>query len=312
MSFTLSLAGCSILVQGPHVDALLVPGLGFSPFVDSVDEMAEAGVQLIIREGESVDALSEKDQVLNVFPYPALAATCSFSLAADGGYRFVMSPGPDSPAEFSRPVCMSYVMGSHEVRITPCAEIGALRFVLWFAASLLLTPLQLTFVHASTIVHRGQAVMFLGESGTGKSTHSRLWLRHIPDSHLLNDDSPLVGRSAAQRQGGGDSSDSTSRFDAFGTPWSGKTPCFVPRSFPLRAAVRLSQAPVNSIRRLSTVEAFAALQPSLPPALAQDDRYSALQVGILSSLLTSVPVYHLSCLPDADAARLCHQTIFHD
>ncbi len=69
---------------------------------------------------------------------------------------------------------------------------------------------------------RQEAVMFLGESGTGKSTHSRMWLENIEGSTLLNDDAPAVRISA----------DGTT---AYGTPWSGKTPrVTVPNTTPWR------------------------------------------------------------------------------
>ena len=47
-------------------------------------------------------------------------------------------------------------------------------------------------MHSSVVVHGGRAFMFMGRSGTGKSTHSRLWLEHVPDTRLLNDDNPIV------------------------------------------------------------------------------------------------------------------------
>lgn len=47
-------------------------------------------------------------------------------------------------------------------------------------------------VHSSVISLDGRAVLFLGESGTGKSTHTRLWREHIPGARLLNDDSPII------------------------------------------------------------------------------------------------------------------------
>lgn len=51
---------------------------------------------------------------------------------------------------------------------------------------------QAIAIHSSVISLNGGAVLFLGESGTGKSTHTRLWREHIPGAELLNDDSPIV------------------------------------------------------------------------------------------------------------------------
>ena len=52
----------------------------------------------------------------------------------------------------------------------------------------------------------------------------------------------------------------------YGSPWSGKTPCYKAERYPLAGCVRLSQAPYNKIRRLNTLQAYAALHPSAPPS----------------------------------------------
>lgn len=140
-------------------------------------------------------------------------------------------------------------------------------------------------------------MLFLGESGTGKSTHTRLWRQHIPGAELLNDDSPVVRMT-----------DGTPT--VYGTPWSGKTPCYRNEHYPIRAIVRLSQAPHNRIRRLPTVMAIGALLPSCPPAFAYDAALQDHVCATLSDILARVPVYHLECLPDEAAARLSFTTVF--
>ena len=74
--------------------------------------------------------------------------------------------------------------------------------------------------------------------------------------------------------------------------------------------MRLSQAPYNSIRRLGIVEALSAMHPSCPPALEQDERYQDCIMDLLSDVLGTVPVFHLECLPDEDAAWTSHDAIF--
>ena len=139
--------------------------------------------------------------------------------------------------------------------------------------------------------------MFLGESGTGKSTHTRLWRENIAGATLLNDDSPFVGVSDG-------------RIVAYGSPWSGKTPCYKNESYPIRAIVRLSQAPNNQMRRLRSLQAIGALLPSLPPAFAFDEGLEDGVMNVLSAVVSKVPVYHLECLPNSEAAQLSHDTIF--
>ena len=147
------------------------------------------------------------------------------------------------------------------------------------------------------IACHGEAVLFLGESGTGKSTHTRLWREHIAGARLLNDDSPIV-------------SVRNDEIRVYGSPWSGKTPCYHNVRLPVAAVVRLSQAPENRIRRLRPIEALGALLPSVPPAFARDERLQDALCDIVSQTIARIPVYHLSCLPDAAAARLAHDTVF--
>ena len=153
--------------------------------------------------------------------------------------------------------------------------------------------------HSSVIRYRGRGVLFLGESGTGKSTHTRLWREHIPGAELLNDDSPIILATDSEAL-------------VHGSPWSGKTPCYRNESCPIAAVVRLSQAPHNRIRRLRPIESIGALLPSAPPAFARDERLSDDTCGLLSRLIAQVPVYHLECLPDAAAAQLACRTVFND
>lgn len=145
--------------------------------------------------------------------------------------------------------------------------------------------------HAAVVSKGGKAYMFLGKSGTGKSTHARLWLNHVEGTELVNDDNP-VARVA------------DGAVTVYGSPWSGKTPCYRNVSYPLGGIVRLSQAPYNKIRRLTGVEAYAAIVPSISgkrwdPAVA--DGLHATE----NALASIVPIWHLECLPDETAALTC-------
>lgn len=151
-------------------------------------------------------------------------------------------------------------------------------------------------IHASVAVADGKGYVFLGKSGTGKSTHTRLWLNNIPGAWLLNDDNPVV------------KIENDGTVMVYGSPWSGKTPCYRNEKAPLGAVVRLSQAPHNSIRRLSGIQAYAALAPSA--SSMKWDRVMADGLhNTLSGIIQSVGVFHLECLPDADAAFLCHDAV---
>ncbi len=204
---------------------------------------------------------------------------------AAGGYLLTLQPDEeDSLSIWMRPDGKECLwQGNPSPRL--------MRFAVWTAYGVMTAQQGTVAIHSSCIVYGGKAYLFLGESGTGKSTHTRLWREHIEGSRLLNDDSPIVRCEA-------------DGVYVYGSPWSGKTPCYRAERYPLGGCVRLSQAPYNEIRRLGVLHAFGALHPSAPPAFAYDN---ALYDGItetLGKVLEQVPVWHLACLPDKAAAEL--------
>ena len=146
--------------------------------------------------------------------------------------------------------------------------------------------------HAAAVSYEGRGYMFLGPSGTGKSTHASLWQRYIVGTALVNDDNPVVRI------------DEDGTATVYGSPWSGKTPCYRNVSYPLSGIVVLSQAPYNKIQRLSGIYAYAALMESIS-GKRWDERIADGLHQTENALASSVPVWHLECLPDEAAARLC-------
>ena len=154
---------------------------------------------------------------------------------------------------------------------------------------------QTLLFHASVIVRGGKAFMFLGHSGTGKSTHSKQWQAAFPDAELLNDDNPAVriGTDGVVR--------------VYGTPWSGKTPCYKNESASIGALVQLAQAPENKISRLKMTQAYPYILASVSGLKVLPEMMDRIFESI-AKLLEISPVYRLECLPNPDAARLCAQT----
>ena len=156
---------------------------------------------------------------------------------------------------------------------------------------------QTALFHSSVVSYQGKAYMFLGTSGTGKSTHSSLWLKYIEGTELVNDDNPVVRIV-----------DGVAR--VYGSPWSGKTPCYRNVVYPVGGIVKLDQAPYNEIKRLKGVRAYAAVVPSISGK--RWDKRLAEGLHETENLLAQyVPVWHLDCLPDEAAARLSCNTCAH-
>ncbi len=154
---------------------------------------------------------------------------------------------------------------------------------------------QTVLLHASVIRKDGKGYLMTAPSGTGKSTHTYLWYKNIPGCDLMNDDNPVVRIVDGQPI-------------IYGTPWSGKTPCYRNISAPVGALVRIRQAKQNEIHRMRPVEALATLLPAAS-CMKWDERIYLGVCDTLSATIGAVGVYELNCLPDADAAWLCYRTV---
>lgn len=147
-------------------------------------------------------------------------------------------------------------------------------------------------LHASVVSLGGRGYLFMGRSGTGKSTHASLWMECFPGCHLLNDDNPTVRLTA------------DGEVRVYGTPWSGKTPCYRNEDYPVGGFVRLVQAADNRFLPCRETDAFMALLPGCALFPAARRLHDAL-CDTLSRLALTVPTAILECRPDRDAARLC-------
>lgn len=265
---------------------------GFAPFaVESSDHPA---VMEVYSEKAICKEEYENLTLLDTFEFEDNLAQCNL-YRYNGGYYFEMQ-GHDTDI-------YSFVKADNSNRVDANygnfikVHIALVRFGLWLMFGLCTVPLGAIAIHSSVLVKDNRAVLCLGESGTGKSTHTRLWREHIEATTLLNDDSPIIRLVDGIPT-------------AFGSPWSGKTPCYRNLSYPIAGFIRLSQAPHNKIKRLSVLGAIGALLPSCPPAFAHDDTLQDAICNTLSQMIGIAPVFHLQCLPNAAAAELSYNTIY--
>lgn len=287
------------------------PGTGTTP-LPTTSPAGTVPPDLTLLTGQ-VTGKTDGYRELDAFDFTDADADCRFGRDA-AGYLLTMTPRDGSvPAQFHKTFDSSIATSD----ITPEHNPALFRFGLWTMFNIAALERRAVAVHSSVISLNGRAVLFLGESGTGKSTHTRLWREHIPGARLLNDDSPIIRIAPepvaeAAVTSAAETPSARHRVLACGSPWSGKTPCYRNVSNPIAGIVRLSQAPQNRIRRLRPIEAIGALLPSCPPSFAYDERLEDAICRLVSGIVAQVPVYHLECLPDAAAAYLSCRTVFGD
>lgn len=144
-------------------------------------------------------------------------------------------------------------------------------------------------VHASYIAHRGKAILFMGPSGTGKSTQAGLWQRHA-GAQIINGDRALL-----RKQDG--------IWYVYGYPCCGSSHICLNRTLPLGAAVILQQGKENRIEALSPSRKVCALVAGTelyPWADWELEKAFALA----EQLIAQAPVFGLTCRPDEDAVRV--------
>ncbi len=151
------------------------------------------------------------------------------------------------------------------------------------------------FLHAAVIEKDGVAFAFSAPSGTGKSTHLKLWKELYGNNvRIINGDKPILRKK-------------NGRFHAYGTPWCGKEGWNENRSAPLGALCFLARGSENRIERLTPNEALQLLLSQLLIPNAPDKVASLLSLS--DTLLSEVPAFRLHCNISTEAAALAYTTM---
>ena len=142
--------------------------------------------------------------------------------------------------------------------------------------------------HGSALCMDGEAYIFTAPSGTGKSTHARLWREAFGDRvWMINDDKPLI-----QVQDG--------KALVYGSPWDGKHHLSRNASAPLKAILWLSQSAENRLKPMTRVDAYQVL---LRQSYASKDALTAVRILALeTNLLDMAAFYQMNCNMELDAA----------
>lgn len=212
----------------------------------------------------------------------------------DGGYQYIIKDikGADcclliTNKDFSD--CRCALNGNYNMR--SFGLNNALMLIFAFAGA----HKQTLLIHASLVRNNNFGYAFIAKSGTGKSTQVSMWLRHIAGSDLMNDDNPIIRCI-------------DNEFWIFGSPWSGKTPCYRNIKARLGAITRIDRATTNSVDKLPPIQAFASLLPSCSSMKWDSDIYNAI-CDTITKIVETTGIYTLHCLPNKEAAEVCYRAI---
>ena len=151
--------------------------------------------------------------------------------------------------------------------------------------------------HGSVVALNGRAYLFTAPSGTGKTTHTRLWLENIEGSYVLNGDKPLLRLTGE-------------RTLVCGTPWQGKENYGCREILPLDAICVLERAKENRIERIDLGGALPTLfrqthTPSDPSAIAKT-------TSLIGKIAGTVRLYRMGCNMDPEAARVSYRGMLYE
>ena len=149
-------------------------------------------------------------------------------------------------------------------------------------------------LHASCVQYENYAYLFSANSGTGKSTHTHLWLKKFPSAEILNDDKPAIRYIDG-------------KFYAFGTPWSGKFDESINTKTEIAGITFLSRGENNEIERVdgNTVTMDFINQTVRP----SNKNYMLQFMEILDKVLTEVPIYRFKCNMSLEAVETSYNAM---
>ena len=147
-------------------------------------------------------------------------------------------------------------------------------------------------LHSSAVAYKGHAYLFSADCGTGKSTHTGLWLKAFgEDAKILNDDKPAI---RIMNDG----------IFAYGTPWSGKNNINEDIKVPVKGLCFLHRSAKNEITRISPKEIVPEMIKQLqrPTDVTRMDKL----LESMEFVLNNVPIYRMGCNMDVEAAYVAY------
>ena len=148
-------------------------------------------------------------------------------------------------------------------------------------------------IHSASLLYRGKAYLFSGPSGTGKSTHTKLW-KDLFNIEYLNGDLNLLSDEGV----------------VYGIPWCGTSEIFTAKQYELGGIIFLKQAKENRVEILEgDQKSLRIAQRLISPVYNREQLEENLSFAV--NLAKRIPAWRLHCTKDPSAAELMKETIDH-
>lgn len=150
-------------------------------------------------------------------------------------------------------------------------------------------------IHCAAIEYEGNAYCFAAKSGTGKTTHIKLWRKTFGEKvHVINGDKPIMRFC-------------DDKIYVCGTPWCGKENLNSNTAVPLKGICFLNQAPENKISALSSHESLGKLLKQV--FIPKNKNDAIITIDLIGKMLSSVPMWSLDCTISEEAAKMSFESM---
>lgn len=146
-------------------------------------------------------------------------------------------------------------------------------------------------LHGSALAIDGKGIVFSAKSGTGKSTHTKLWREAFGSRvQMINDDKPMIRVDEKK---------------IYGTPWNGKHRLSNNVSVPVNAVIKLERSAKNHVLPLTVKDSLELLMKQT--YVSDKQSKNALIMNLYIKLVATVPFYRLGCNMNPEAAQVAYK-----
>ena len=272
----------------------------FTPFiVDDHDRSheAEATIQMYLDNNTATEE-SDNDRIRRfVRDVDTGNGITRVERNSDGTYKFIIhsADGQEcalltSSADFTQ--CHCTLLARTEIW-----QSFALNNTMMLSYAFSTAAQETLLLHASVVRYQGKAYAFTAPSGTGKSTQVANWLRAIDGCDLINDDNPIIRMMPDGKP------------MLYGSPWSGKTPCYRNVEAPLGAVIKIERADSDYTTPLSPLQAFSTLITACS-SMKWDEDIHDKTCQTISAIVGSTKMMTLHCTPHTSSAIVCKNALY--